>query len=504
MCFCRLFRLEPVVKTVIIDQLSKIILGAIIIVLPLLYLPFLNLQYLIPKLELFKFLTISLAIVASAKVLISKKISIKIDRQVLLFVTIFALVFTLSSLLSTIPQVSLYGFYFREEGLLQLAFQLIFFLSLLIVFPKNKAFIINAITISLLLVCLLALLQFKSEIRIYGTLGQPNFLAQYLITTLPLILLHKRKYTPLIVALALIILVFTGSRSAMLGLFVAFVIYSLLKKKKLLIFPAILLALILLLNIFQTSLSLEKSPIFSRFTVNSQSFDSVELRLQIWPMIFQKSLQKPLLGHGPDTMYFNFEAVENHGALEKIDHAHNLLLNDFFHLGLLGVLARILLLFSILILAYKNRHKSDSLAILLSLTALFTSLLFSPPSPIDNINFWLLTAFLIQITGKEVTFKKIYLAVPCLVLIFLISTESPNSNIRADLYYQQGIIELYNNNHPLASDYFLKASHLAPHQLYYAQRGLEHLQQIESVVPEQYKWKLDKRAKEFLTPSSSL
>lgn len=135
-----------------------------------------------------------------AKVFLQGKLPFYVNRRVFLFLFILAIPLVISSAFSIHPQLSLWGAYWRQQGLYSFTNYFLFFavLSLWLSAERLRKIIITAV-LSSILVCFYGLIQYLNldpwnwginaflyTNRIASSLGQPNFFAHYLIMVLPL------------------------------------------------------------------------------------------------------------------------------------------------------------------------------------------------------------------------------------------------------------------------------------------------------------------------------
>jgi tetratricopeptide (TPR) repeat protein len=185
--------------------------------------------------------------------------------------------------------------------------------------------------------------------RVFATLGQPNWLAAYLIMLIPLAAGGPRARWLAPVYLAA--LYFTRSRSGYLGLGVAGLVYSLLKRPK-----AALIGLALIiaggyfgrhqLPVLQPTQGLaEETPL-----AQTGGSSSSAIRRVVWQGAIEIWKHYPIFGSGVETFaysYYNFRPAE-HNLLSEWDYlynkAHNEFLNFLATTGAFGLGAYLLLM----------------------------------------------------------------------------------------------------------------------------------------------------------------
>lgn len=229
---------------------------------------------------------------------------------------------------------------------------------------------------------------FDPTLRIFSTLGQPNWLASYLILILPialsLIFTFKQTGTKLIfltISQTLFLaFIFTNSRSGALGLVASLVIFLLLLGKGTIKNNSGWLAssfvfFISLTVIFGTTLSSRikeavnqkpVNPIQNTQSANAQNSapkgptESGQIRIIVWKGALNVIKNNPILGTGPETFaysYYQNRPLAHNQTTEWnffYNKAHNELLNIFANTGILGVSSFLLFLTTALYSLYKG------------------------------------------------------------------------------------------------------------------------------------------------------
>lgn len=400
--------------------------------------------------------------------------------------------FLLSQILSTLfsihPRTSLFGYYTRFHGGL---LSTISYITLYYAFVNNfnkkhlKYFLltifISAIGVSLYSIpehfghspsCLMISGEFnvdcwqqKVQDRIFGTFGQPNWLAAYSVMLIPLGLSlflknnfsqkkkGSNKHLDIVFASAtamlLTVTIFTQSRSGFLGLGVAGIVYGIgllilfvrevrgstveFPWKKTLVLATILLSLVgwfgspftpRIKDLINQSENQqieeikEEQPSANRLDLGGT--DSGEIRKIVWTGAFNVWKRYPILGSGVETFaysYYKDRPVE-HNLVSEWDFlynkAHNELLNFMATTGTLGIIAYLSLFtwFGITFIKefFKKEEKKNTLPqkiIILGLTsgliALFISNFFGFSTVMVSVLMFLFFAFFEVIVRKEKT-----------------------------------------------------------------------------------------------------
>lgn len=332
-----------------------------------------------------------------------------IERKEFIFkkttLTLPLLLFLLSQLLSTIfsidTRTSLLGYYGRfNGGLLSLVSYATLYFAFVTFMDKAKTLkLINTLLMSTFIAagyaaiehfgaspsCLIVTGNFDVSCwvqdvreRVFGTFGQPNWLAAALVAIIPLswasaipnskLLITKlrpnnsleiRNWKLVILVMPLLFfatLLFTKSRSGLLGFAFAFIIFWLpnIKKHFSAFFPTtvyILLAIIFIWNPFMSS----SEPPVEGVT------ESGDIRRIVWQGAIDLWKKYPILGTGVETFaysYYETRPVEHNLTSEWnfiYNKAHNEYLNFAATTGTVGLASYLLLIFTSLKMLTKNR-----------------------------------------------------------------------------------------------------------------------------------------------------
>ncbi|MBU4369336.1 O-antigen ligase family protein [Patescibacteria group bacterium] len=340
-----------------------------------------------------------------------KKIFLKLKP--VLPAIIFIFILGLAAIFSQSFHYSFWGYYSRKMGYLIWLHFFIFFLILFFNLKTKKqiARIFYIITLTASLVVIYGFLQVfgfdffnwseppSLGYRVFSTLGQPNFLASWLLLSFPAVLwiifryssqhhlkaplfstfkkekkehldkttntsfLKKVFFRPIFVCLSLltvIILVLTQSRGGWIGFFLALfffiIIFSWQKNQKrlailLFIFLVLFSFFILALNMSPLQIRPTDHLLTARVKTLSHLTDAGRLRFIWWQNSFDLIKQKPVLGFGPETQHLNFPQYyePEYAALEGInqmpDRAHNDILDMTLMSGILGLISYLFLIF---------------------------------------------------------------------------------------------------------------------------------------------------------------
>ena len=276
-------------------------------------------------------ITLALLIILLARDFIGKTVN-KDDfkKDSLLYAALFAWkAFTraLATSAREIPQIKgvwdrvpyvVIGFYkIRRESLLRIAHILFIANAVIVVYALGQHFIgIPALYKPLF---------YENTGRMSGYFGHPNqyagCIAIVLIVNICFALYQDRRffaYTPFLIAG----LVFAGSRSYFLGVFVGFVVLLLLSKsaKTIAIYSAgaaCIIAVILL-----------TVPSFSQRIVSSLSLEKNVYRLNNWKISWNIFLEHPVVGVGSGMLPSYLEPFKEKGLIDFTQHAHNMYIHE--------------------------------------------------------------------------------------------------------------------------------------------------------------------------------
>ena len=337
----------------------------------------------------------------------------------LLFLLLISL--TISTIISINPLKSAFGSYARGQGLISHLIYLTFFL-LFIIFYQTKQQQEKILKIILAIAGITAIYAFiqklgidfyaESHLKQYGffgrsfaTLGQPNFLGQFLLfpiwiaTYFALNNKTNKKYYWLLTFILIAALLFTQNRASIIGLFAGSIFFltahkQIPKKYKLLILTLSLITIVLFIyHIAPTTHSLQ-----SRFLVWSKS------SLFYWQDF---SLIQKLFGTGleslPQAFYTSStSALESLGSAAGYDRTHNIILDTLITQGLFGLSILIAIIASLYRTFLKTKNNKLLTIIYFSaLSSILISYQFSFPLTTHYLLFALQIALIINIMNTK-------------------------------------------------------------------------------------------------------
>ena len=376
----------------------------------------------------------------------------------------FLLAFLLSQIMATIFSMHLrtswFGYYTRFNGglLSTLTYISLFYALIANLKPKQLTIIFSSLILSSLLVslyaipehfnhspsCWLITQKFDSECwsennnpryRVFATFGQPNWLAVFLISLIPLNLnqlLEARKkssrwYLLFALLTSFLALFYTKSRSGFIGLGLGLVFYglfitvlktpSLTKKifKWLGVVSFLVSVIVIIYLLVATRLNL-LTPKFMQTNIDWQNQNggtpSEEIRKIVWQGAIKIWQRYPLFGSGVETFAYSYylDRPLTHNLVSEWDFlynkAHNELLNLLANSGIFGLLSYLGIFGSVFYVGIKNswqqKQRRQILALLASLLAMFVANFFGFSTVVSNLLlFGFLAMIILHLTSTE-------------------------------------------------------------------------------------------------------
>ena len=435
----------------IVDRIIFFLYGCLFFLTPLIVYHKTSELFEFNKMIFIYFITASILFIWLTKMIIYKKIILKRT-----FLDVPLLLFFITQLISTLFSIdkhtSFFGYYGRfNGGLLSLFSYLILFYAFVSTISKvSDVFkLLQFSLLSSLAVILIGLpgrvgydflcwiftrtlnnscwtVQFQPAIRMFSTLGQPNWLGAYLVIHFFIGFYFfmksygKRRLLMIVYAGYLFLnfaaLLFTRSRSALLAMgigVIVLLIYIIFAKKKL-IRPTLyfILSLGILLFIFKTGIEkIDKyisflhgrAPVVSSRVESSAITDSADIRKIVWKGAWDLAVRYPWLGTGVETFAYSYYFTRplSHNQTSEWDFiynkAHNEYLNYLATTGFIGLGAYLILIFSFVWNMIKKLKIADSLQTILFIswmTILITNFFGFSTSTI-NLFFFLIPALII-------------------------------------------------------------------------------------------------------------
>lgn len=504
-------------KQTFLNKIIFFLFVAAVTILPLLFVPWIRLEFELPKAAVFKVLVAAIWVVLVVKILVEKRAGIlsikeRVGKVFWTGVTALIVCGALAAALSWAPWVSFFGSYLRQQGFLQFLFYILFFLAGVLFFEKKDlARLARYIGLGAVLVCFVAMAQrlFGGiDYRIFGTMGHPNFLGSYLVIAIPFLVgnaligegKRARFFWMTAVMLALITLFLTFSRAAILGLFVEFVLMILIfwrveiwKK-----ITMILIGILAFSGIFVGAFFAGEGEAFSRLSGKGEGGVAISTRLAIWPWTVEQIFERPVFGYGQEMFeeLFNRKAPDEFFELENgglssgklaADRAHNEILDVAAGIGIIGLLAYLCVFFCVLLVAWRGRKNIIVSAGFVSLVALFATNMFGFSTTVHYVLWWMIAAMVVISGGEKEIFELGFLKkgiwvkmVACGVVVLTISAcgwvifNFSFRPIWADYKYMQAANEVFAWKHLEASNDFKEVLKANPYEVFYAISAAEH------------------------------
>lgn len=310
----------------------------------------------------------------------------------------FALAFTLTSITSAQGYESFWGTLERMGGLWTFWHYFVYFIILISVIRSEKDWF-NLLRFAVAVGVLSAFYGFLQKTdwslivgagdraRIFGTLGNAALFAGYQIVTMFLAITlyfrpqntnRQKSFFIIAAAINLIAILMTAVRGSILGVGVAFLVFSFLyawtfnsrKAKKALIGLVILAALfVVFAQTMRNSDLVKNSGYLSRLTDFSLKTFTVQTRFWAWEAGidgWNDSTKTVLLGWGPENFnipfskHFNPKFYRGSGSETLFDRAHNMFVEILVTMGLLGLIAYLAMLASAFLVLRKLIKTGDS------------------------------------------------------------------------------------------------------------------------------------------------
>ena len=349
-----------------IKNISNII-AIILIVTPLIIMPtsiFADYFYL-PKIS---FIYMMIVIISAIHLMSPEKKRIELDSATKLLLIYLGLVI-LATIFSIDPLKSIMGANRREEGLIT-----IISYGFLFLFAKTyyqfRPWHLKGIIVTSFLVAIYAFIQYFGydfiprdmfrrghnwDTWVFSTIGNPNFLGSYLLLHISIFIylfLEKKKMIFFWMATLLqATIVITLTRGVWLGFMVLLIIYLIysIKNKKSIIEYVLMIALF---GIITFSLNYSSDGEYTeRFASIKYETEEVSIkndnyqrsgssRIYVWLKTSEMILERPLLGHGLETMdpmfmiRYKDDMRETIGGVVRFDRAHNEYLHIAFSSGI--------------------------------------------------------------------------------------------------------------------------------------------------------------------------
>lgn len=436
----------------ILDVLIELLCLAVVFLLPLSFSIWLKIYnvFELNKLVIFRILLLFLLLLTISKLVffvdwrrrVAKWRALGIYLKKYYLAPIFLLIaLGLSLFFSLDWQLSFFGSYSRGQGLLTYIFYFLWLLllSFNILTLKSGSLeerlgrLAKAAFASGFLVALYGILQILKldplywtepawlTHRVFSTLGQPNFLASWLLLILPLgfYLYFKsrffwwRLFYGGGVGLFLTCLFLTASRGALIAFILTLLLFlcSFFRSAKLSLFKKIFFLSLAILGVAIIFWGLEKTVPGRLASFLNPQRGSFAARINFYAAASDAIIKRPLFGYGLENSgeifirYYEPEWGLYGGIDTSTDRAHNLILDILLTTGFWGLLFFTVFYFFFFQLVFKNikegKNPALSLALGLAGAAYLLSLLFGFTIIAGEVYFWAFFALLIVINAKS-------------------------------------------------------------------------------------------------------
>ncbi|MDZ7587418.1 MAG: O-antigen ligase family protein [Patescibacteria group bacterium] len=364
----------------LLNKIIALSFYCLFIIVPLILTPYNYELFEFNKMLTVYFLTVIITSAWIIKMILSRKILVSrtpFDLPLLLFL----LSQIISSILSINPHTSVWGYYSRFHGGLMSTLS---YLLLYYAFVSNQISVKNSLKVILSTAAIVSLYGIAEHFgidktiwvqdvqnRVFSTLGQPNWLAAYLIALVPL----SGRLSPLL----LLTLFFTKSQSglgtAAIILLLMFILMLIKQRSlKIILLTALLIGgtYYFLTSPLTANMQKTRQLINQENKIHDAGSSSLLIRRVVWQGAINTWRHYPLFGSGVETFaysYYNFRPQE-HNLLSEWDFlynkAHNEYLNFLATTGAFGLVAYLLFIISVLIFFIKNLKSKNT-----TLTGLF-------------------------------------------------------------------------------------------------------------------------------------
>lgn len=460
-------------KESLINKLIWLVFLGITLLTPIIFTNINTELYEVPKMSLVYLGASLLFTLTGLKFVKEKKITIPKTPILTLF-----LIFILSQIASTITSIdqftSIYGYPTRlNGGLISQISYFIIFACALINFSAEKAqrliltCVVTAFTVALIgifshfnfdLTCFALVGNFSSgcwqaefnpTLRIFSTLGQPNWLATYLVLIIPISLsliitsskgLKKIIFSAITFSLILA-LIFTGSRSGFAGLLISLIIFffltgiQLLRKNRKLFIAIMTVSFLLILTSGSNLLSRFGESISRQKTVAGGT-ETGQIRLIVWQGAIDAFKKAPILGNGPETFAYSYSInrpLAHNQTTEWnffYNKAHNEFLNYSANIGLIGTAFYLAFIFTALLQLFKitkdknSNISSLSKAVISSIVGYHAAIFFGFSTVASQLVMFLSAALILSLAKTKTAeinlkFNKITQIFSYFILIFI-------------------------------------------------------------------------------------
>jgi O-antigen ligase/tetratricopeptide (TPR) repeat protein len=301
-------------------------------------------------------------------------------------VLFFALAILVSDLLGVSVYKSLWSNYERMEGFVLVAHLVLYYIVMSSMFLTRTRWnqFFNTTLLASIIMSFYGTLQLMGKIvinqggvRVDATFGNSAYLAIYLVLHIFLSLYMlvsqaKEKWQKwvygLIIVFETIILYYTATRGAILGLIGGMFLTGLiifltekenkaLRKYSMYIVGAIIILVIGFISLRGTTF-VKNSPVLSRFSTLGKTELQSQGRYFVWPMAVKGFIERPIFGWGQENFNFVFNKYYDprmYNQEQWFDRTHNLFLDWLIAGGIVGFIAYFSMYVALLYLVWRKR-----------------------------------------------------------------------------------------------------------------------------------------------------
>jgi len=458
---------------------------------PLLVTPFTDELFEFPKMIFVYLVTSFVLFLFTLKMILGKKITIKKNPFIIPLVLVL-IISTISTIFSKHPPTSFFGYYTRfNGGLLSIfCYAILTFICMQEFKSEEIKKILSTLLGSATIVATYGILQRfgidrnywveHSWKRVFSTLGQPNWLASFLILTIPYtfietitnILLFLKRKTPKELILSILFtfstivqilaLIFTKSASGYLAFFIImivslvyiFIFFKPKRYKKIITitsFVTIISSFFIILS-FYPSIPKNLLDLFWYKETN-------QIRLIVWKGTAKLISSKPILGYGLETFpytFLSFRPTEFNRTSEwnfLMNKPHNEYLEILSETGIVGLIIYAIWTLGIFSWVYKNRNKIKNKKIIFALLSgylgLLASLFFGFHVVLTNLLFFLVPIFIVHLSeikysthvfSFKLSLKKQSITIALLTTCYLLLATGVVKMFVANVFYTHGTL----------------------------------------------------------------
>lgn len=303
----------------------------------------------------------------------------RLKHPFVICIGVFAVAVTVTALIGVNPTQSFWSNFERGEGAFQMLHYAAFFILAALMITDRKSierFMLTTIWVSVPM-CLYALLQLTTDPspnnwfviapgdRVSGTLGNPSYLAAYLIFCLTFILYFiyttkdhiNRVLWSVLFLFEGFILLKTGTRGAFLGLVVSVLLLAAInvflthnKKMRYALLACFAAGAAMIAIFFATNQApfWRQIPVLNRLVNFNSAVNDIRPRIWTWESALSGAIEKPVAGWGAENFPYAFDKYynPNHYGIESFfDRTHNSILEYLITGGLLVLLPWLLLMY---------------------------------------------------------------------------------------------------------------------------------------------------------------